>query len=354
VDLLKYVTRYVKERYDVLKLRKEVAEKLRELAREMGITINDAVSYLLTNVEGCLPTNMQGNVVDQIASEVADHVLSSYGGEGVKLLWYAGGDYYIFDELNRIFMAAKADVFVEVFGGSCWCALNVSRSKFKVIVCNDIDRDLINFYRMVRERPRDLVKRLAILPYSRELYKIAMEVLRSEPLDPITRAALFFYVARASFSGKFGHGGFSFSKASNKARKYARAVASIPEFAKRLNDVVLECKDFREIIKLYDSERTLFYLDPPYVGKTREHYYRHGFTIADLKDLAKLLRSAKGCWALKVTKDNYELIKDLLPPHELEEVETFLSMKKVVGEGRPELKYLVAYNFEAPRARRLL
>jgi len=355
VGLLKYVTKYVRENYEVVKIKKEVAEKLRDFARKMGLTINDALAYLLTNMGAYLLTNIQDktNIVDQIASEVADRVLAGHDWEGAKLLQYPGGDYRIFDQLNRLFMAAKASTFVEVFGGSCWCALNVSRSKFKVIVCNDIDEDLINLYKLIKEKPNDVIKRLAILPFSRELYDIAVKVMQDKSADPITKAVLFFYIIRASFSAKFGKG-FSVSKVQNHAERYTSAIASIVEYAKRFKDVVLECKDFREAIRLYDSESTLFYLDPPYVGKNREDYYRHSFTIADLRSMAKLLKTVKGYWVLKIAEDNYELIKDALPAHEVEEVKTFLSMKKVMGEERPEFKYLIAHNIKIPKASLLL
>jgi len=342
--LPKYITEYVKEHYDVIKVRKEVAERLREFAKEMGLTISDAISYLLPNIQ-----DGAGDVVDQVASEVASYVLSNYRGEDVKLLAYPGGDFRIFDELNRIFMASKANVFVEPFGGSCWCSLNVSRAKFKVIVCNDIDQDLINFYRLVRDRPCELAKRLAILPISRELRKIAIEILRDGSADPITKAVLFFYVARTSFSGGAGRKpGFGSSKTVNRAKTYSCAVASIAEYAKRFRDVVLECKDYRDIIKQYDSESTLFYLDPPYVGRDVDHY-RYGFTTVDLRNMARLLKNVKGFWVLKVTEDNYALIKDVLPPHSLEEIKTAMSISMAKGEKRPVLRYLVAHNVKIPR-----
>ena len=344
----KYITEYVKEHYGVLRLRKEVIEKVKELAKATGLTINEAVlhaaSYLLTNIQ----KGTSSNVVDRIASEVAKHVLDNYGKGNVKLFRYPGGDYYIFKDLNEIFMRAKAEVFVEPFGGSCWCSLNVSRSKFRVIVCNDIDKDLINFYRLVKERPCELIKRLAILPFSRELRGIAMEILSDKTADPVTKAVMLFYTTRTTFWGAPGKGGFAITKSdSGKVEKaYASAVASIAEYAKKFRDVTLECRDFREIIKLYDTEKTLFYLDPPYVGRD---YYRYGFTIADLRDMARLLRSIKGYWVLKITKDNYELIKDLLPLHELGEIKTSQAMKKVEDEERPKLKYLIAHNVKAPR-----
>lgn len=172
--MTKYVTAYVKEHYDAIKLKKDVAEKLKELAKSAGLTISDLTSYLLTNMQGIAIDD----VADRVASEVAGYVLNNFREERIKLLNYPGGDYRIFDQLNRLFMAAKASTFVEVFGGSCWCALNVSRSKFKVVVCNDIDEDLINLYKLVKERPSELIKRLAILPFSRELHVIASKILR--------------------------------------------------------------------------------------------------------------------------------------------------------------------------------
>ena len=335
--MVKYITRYVRENYDVVKLRKDIAMQLREYARKMGFTINDAVSYLLTN--------MQNDVVNQVSTEVSEYVINNYSGTKSKLIGYAGGDFYIFDDLNRIFMTANANVFVEVFGGSCWCSLNISRAKFKVIVCNDIDRDLITFYKLVKERPNDIIKRLAILPASRELRDIAMEILCDESADPVTKAAMLFYTVRTTFWGSPGKGGFTVKKTRNMAKQYTEAVASITEYAKKFRDVVLECKDFREIMKLYDSEKTLFYLDPPYVGRD---IYRYGFTIKDLRDMAELLGKIKGYWVLKIAEDNYKLIKDLLPTHKLEEIKTSLFMKKIMGEERPEFKYLIAHNIMSP------
>jgi len=341
--LTKYVTAYVKEHYDAIKLKKDVAEKLKELAKSAGLTISDLTSYLLTNMQGIAIDD----VADRVASEVAGYVLNNFREERIKLLNYPGGDYRIFDQLNKIFVKAKADTFVEVFGGSCWCALNVSRSKFKVVVCNDIDEDLINLYKLVKERPSELIKRLAILPFSRELHVIASKILKDKSADPITKAILFFYVSRTTFWGASERGGFAVSKVVNHAKAYASAIASIVEYAKRFKDVVLECKDFREAIRLYDSESTLFYLDPPYVGRD---YYRYDFSLADLRVMAKLLRSVKGYWVLKIAEDNYDLIKDVLPSHELEKIETFQSMKKVVGEKRPEFRFLIAHNIEVPKA----
>jgi len=291
------------------------------------------------------------SIIEAVMRDVAEYVENKYRNDRAKLIRYPGGDYYIFEDLNKIFTRAPGvNVFVEVFGGSCWSSLNVPRWKFKVIVCNDIDADLINLYRMIKNNPDELIKKLSILPFSRELHEIALEIINDKNIDPVTKSAMLFYVSRTSLFGFLTkRSGFAICKTKSDARSYSSAVASIAEYAKKFRDVVLECRDYREVIKLYDSNTTLFYLDPPYVSTSethdRENYYRHGFTLANLKLMAKVLRDIKGKWVLKITRDNYELIKNDLPKHNKVELEKTKSMIKIEGEERPTYTLILAFNY---------
>jgi DNA adenine methylase len=266
-----------------------------------------------------------------------------------KFLPYPGGDFYIFDDLNKIFSLAPAKTFVEVFGGSCHSSMNVSRDKFKVIVCNDIDSDLINLYRLVKDNPAEVQKRLSILPFSREIKAIAKDILSDPKADPLTRAVMLFYLIRASMFGIVGAGFAVRKKKKSSAKGFTNAISLIKEYAKQMRDIVFENKDYERMLRLYDSDETLFYLDPPYVSaeetQGREEYYRNVFTVEDLKKMAQALRSIKGYFVLKLTKDNYELIKDILPPHNHVELKRKLSFYKTKGENRPEWTMVIAYNF---------
>jgi len=287
------------------------------------------------------------DVVSEVMEEVAGYVRRRFSAtaEDVKLVRYPGGDYFVFGSLNRIFMyAPNARVFVEVFGGSCWCSLSVSRSKFKIVVCNDIDRDLINLYRMIKSNPEELIRRLSVLPYSREMLEIAREVLSSKSADAVTKAAMMFYLLRATFNAKVESTSLSVSKEYNHAIKYSKAIASLVDYAKRFRDVILEAKDYREVIRMYDSDHTLFYLDPPYVGEGR-NYYRFPFTESSLKTMATVLKDVKGYWVLKIAEDNYRIIKDVLPEHSTARIEVPHYMVKVRGEERPKYEYIVAFNY---------
>jgi len=68
------------------------------------------------------------------------------------------------------------------------------------------------------------------------------------------------------------------------------------QIRKRLETVQIENLDFRQIIEKYDSERALFFLDPPYIEK--EHYYETTFTEKDHIELAKMLKNIKGKFIL--------------------------------------------------------
>jgi DNA adenine methylase len=112
-------------------------------------------------------------------------------------------------------------------------------------------------------------------------------------------------------------------------------VWAVLKYADVWRDIVIENLDFREAIKRYDSERTVFYLDPPYPDRSKE-YYGVEFTVDDLRDLATMLTQMRGRFLLKLDYKTYEFIKDILPNsrYKVEVVERTRHMKKVKEERR--------------------
>src|SRR5882757_506700 len=60
---------------------------------------------------------------------------------------------------------------------------------------------------------------------------------------------------------------------------------------KRLARAQIECAPYGEVLKRFDRTTTLFYLDPPYWGRS---LYRHNFTEADFAELADRLKKVRG------------------------------------------------------------
>lgn len=185
--------------------------------------------------------------------------------------------------------------FVEVFGGAGSLLLSMMPRPGVIEVYNDIHGDLVNMYRMAKFHAPELARELAWTPNSRqEFYRLR----DSEPVTEIQRAAKFITIARLCFGGmgeSFGTsacgGGAAFSSNDGK-------MADVLAVGARLQKVCIECKDWREIIAIYDRPHTFFYFDPPYLGADTKRY--KGWGIAELQELADRLRTIKGKWIVSM------------------------------------------------------
>ena len=285
---------------------------------------------------------------------LADEILASAGeGKPTKPLRYPGGDWRIKDEILALLVKSGATTLVEVFGGSGVITMYAPRNVFKQIVYNDKDDLIVNFFMVLKERPEELVKRVALIPISRTVFDKYLEMYRSgeiNKLDPVERAAAMFFLNRASMWGKKESFGVEVSRP--YAREIRRQTSLLTEYAKMWADVTIENKDFRDIIKIYDREYVVFYCDPPFLSykvKDRERYYRFSFTEDDMKDLLRLLSSIKGKFVLKLPYDHLEIdfIKEWASRYRIKEVEHPLQFQKVVGGQRSKFKTVLIYNYEA-------
>ena len=177
--------------------------------------------------------------------------------------------------------------YVEVFGGSG--ALLFAKTPCKVEHYNDIDGELVNFYRVLKERGQELRDRLELTLYAREVYTGAGESY-DDVSDPVERAARYFVLIEQSLNGRY-RGGWSRDFHQNRAKVFFHAVASITAATKRLQGVVIENRDFRQLIPEFDEADVLIYCDPPYVPETRveKERYRHEMSAKDHEELLDLI-----------------------------------------------------------------
>jgi len=246
---------------------------------------------------------------------------------------YIGGKFNLLEKL--LSLIPEHETYVEVFGGSGTLLLNKPPSKVEVF--NDIDGDLINLFMVVREKPREFIKKFKLLLYSRELNKRWSKNLETK--DPIERAVRFYYVLRSSFSGNFG-AGWSFKR--NKPQVFFNSLERINLIAERLKRVHIENLDFRECIRIWDSKNTFFFLDPPYFGK---HRYRYNLTLKDHLDLRKILGKVKGKWLL--TYNDHPKIKKLYKDFKIQKAMTWNTASSVKsGMHRKKFANLIIRNYQ--------
>jgi len=207
---------------------------------------------------------------------------------------YFGGKWRIAPKIIQHF--PPHTTYVEPFCGGSSLLFRKIESHFECL--NDLNGAVINFFKVLRNRPEDLVRAIDLTPYSREEHKLA----HLPGGDDLENARRFYVRSRQSFGSGEGtyNTGWRFQV---NNRRGSSAVDEWNTFdhllhsAKRLKNVQLENDDAMAVIKRWDGPQTLFYVDPPYPFSTRhsnEHRYAHEMTDDQHHQLADLLKSVKG------------------------------------------------------------
>lgn len=260
----------------------------------------------------------------------------------LNLIQYIGGKSFMLAELlSRI---PPHHAYCEPFGGGAALLLNKPRSEVEIF--NDIDGNLVNLFRVVRDRPDAFLKRADLLLYSRELFERWTREL--DQGDDVDRAIKYWYVVRSSFFGSLGRSwAFESEGRRNRPRTLWNALRCVKTIHERLRDVYIEHLDFRRCIARYDSPETFFYCDPPYLGTRLQ--YPVEFAERDHLDLAKLLRDARGKWLL--TYNDHAKIRELYAGYRIEELTKPLYAGVCRAKKRPRWVQLIIRNYELPKAR---
>lgn len=190
----------------------------------------------------------------------------------------------------------KHKTYVEPFGGAA--SVLFFKKKSKVEVYNDVNKGLVLFFRAFQNDKEfnKLADSLFLTPSSRVEHTKAKASLE----DEVTLYNWFVALTQAFGSDMNTGWGFDSTSTANDAISptvLARLnrLASLRKKRKRFKDVIVENRDFREIITKYDSKDTLFYLDPPYAPETRRKgTYADELEKRDHKELVKMLLSLKG------------------------------------------------------------
>jgi DNA adenine methylase len=174
---------------------------------------------------------------------------------------------------------APHHTYCEPFGGSA--AVLLAKPPAKVEVYNDINADLVNLFRVIREP--DLFSRLRSAAentlYARNEFKLAKEPSD----DPVESARRFLVRQRQSHGGLGNNWSYCVTDSSggmaSAVKRWQTGLDRLPLVHKRLKTVQIEQADWRDIIDRFDNRNTLFYLDPPYVPGTRVNgKYAHELT----------------------------------------------------------------------------
>lgn len=152
--------------------------------------------------------------------------------------------------------------YVEAFAGAA-AMLFARPEPAKVEVLNDVNRDLVNLYRVVAHHLDEFVRQFRWALSSREMFRWA-QLQHVDTLTDVQRAARFFYLQRLAFGGKVVGQSFGVDTHGRNAINLLRVEEDLSAAHLRLNQVVIEHLAWQDCLGRYDREHTLFFLDPPY------------------------------------------------------------------------------------------
>ncbi len=235
-------------------------------------------------------------------------------GKLIAFGWYGGK----FSHLDWLLpLLPKTQHYCEPFGGSA--AVLINKEPSPVETYNDIDGEIVNFFRVLREHKSELIEQIGLTPFAREEFENALENA-SDTISTIERARRFYILARQvrtglaqkASAGRWAHCVLtSRSGMAGAVSRWLGAVEDLGLIAQRLLRVQIEHATAIEVIRRYDSAETLFYCDPPYPhdARTDTNAYAYEMTNDQHRELASILRHVQG----KVALSSYrcDLMDDL-------------------------------------------
>lgn len=179
------------------------------------------------------------------------------------------------------------------FGGG---AVFFAKPKSEVEVINDINGEVINFYKVIKSKFPELQKEIQSTLHSRELYKKAMEIYNNpKSHSDVKRAWALWTATNQGFSGMIGSWGFGKTNSKEKALANKRE-AFIKEYEERLKMAQIENNNAIKVIARCNEKDAFIYCDPPYIGSDQGHY--SGYTESQYKELLDALSKLKGKFLL--------------------------------------------------------
>jgi DNA adenine methylase len=213
---------------------------------------------------------------------------------------WVGGKYRVREKI--IGKIPEHQCYVELFSGAAWVMFGKPVEMSKSEVLNDLDGELVNFWRVVKHRSAEFTEAASWLLASRELF----EEWRPLPNvgGEIARAIRFYAVLRIAYGAKRVNNHFGMRREKRPEIYWPFVKEEVEKVVARLRQVWIERLSWERCVDCYDGVRTFFYIDPPYRVDGAKSY-RHFFTDEDHAKLADRLLGSKGKWLLSYNDDDF-------------------------------------------------
>lgn len=249
---------------------------------------------------------------------------------------YIGGKNRLAAKIITLFPEHTA--YVEAFAGGAQVLFRKEASRVEVL--NDLDYEVVNFYRCCQSHYEELVRYLRFTIASRKWFDI-LNATDPATLTDIQRAARFLYLQKNCFGGLVIKQHFHYGVTQPSNFNPERIPEAIETTHKRLARVQIESLPYEQVLEKYDRPTTLFYLDPPYWDRK---LYKFNFKEDDFRAMADRLSGLQGRFILSL--DDHPKVRETFNAFRMERIEIRYTAKRDTGARFGELLIL---NFMPPK-----
>lgn len=242
---------------------------------------------------------------------------------------------YLCPLIDRIPHVTYAEPFVGMGG------IFFRRSKVpKCEIINDWSRDIVNLFRILNRHFPQFCDVLKWQITSRAEFDRLKQAV-PDTLTDLERAARFLYLQKTSFGGKVTGQNFGMIYEGAARFDLTKLVPNLEAVHTRLTGVIIENMDYKDFLRQYDREGTLFYLDPPYYNSESD-YGKDAFTRDEFPQMAEILRGLKGKFIFSI--NDHPEVRRIFSGFHVIEKEVFYSIAS--GDKGRDFSELIFSNFD--------
>jgi DNA adenine methylase len=187
--------------------------------------------------------------------------------------------------------------YLEPYFGSGVVFFNKPPAAHEVI--NDLDDNVVNLFRVIREHGAELAALIEMTPWARAEYELCKNERSDDPIEQARRFVVQCWQGHSSAAGGRGSGwknGGLHGADQMVVETWQRVPARVRAVIERLRSVEIEHRPALEVIERYAAPETLIYADPPYPKSTRNGklYVEDSMTDADHLALLDVLDAHQG------------------------------------------------------------
>ena len=238
------------------------------------------------------------------------------------ILPYIGGKNRLANEIIALF--PPHHTYVEAFAGGASTFFRKQPSKVEIL--NDLDGEVTNLFRVCQLHHEELIRYMRWMVSSRDWFKL-LDHIDTSTLTDIQRAARTIYLQKNGYAGMVRRHSFNPGVLQPTGFNIERLPEIVAKTHERLARVAIESLPYEQVLKRYDRDTTLFFLDPPYYGRK---LYNFNFEHEDFVILAKRLTKLKGKFILSL--NDVPEVRSIFSRFKIHGVELHYTAQKTPGK----------------------